>query len=257
CGAGTPAAPPAWGTGSPTSSSPGRGARRPTPARRTRCSPWSRTCPSTRATTWSSSSAGPCSASSSPSWARDGPRPCCCRGSTPRVWGDFGVNLGHFRWIFLGFLGGILGFFAPKLWGIFWGLIFNLFRGFSPQISPPRGEHTRCKTLLTARSGGLSAFTSKRSSCVGCRALLPHHGAVCDFCRQRESELYQKEVCQVWHLERSFARLWSQCQRCQGSLIQDVLCTSRDCPIFYMRRKVQKDLEAQQELLQRFGQPDW
>uniref|UniRef100_A0A8C3MI60 DNA polymerase n=1 Tax=Geospiza parvula TaxID=87175 RepID=A0A8C3MI60_GEOPR len=105
-----------------------------------------------------------------------------------------------------------------------------------------REFHTRCKTLLTARSGALSAFTSKRSSCVGCRALLPHHGAVCDFCRQRESELYQKEVCHLSQLERSFARLWSQCQRCQGSLLQDVLCTSRDCPIFSMRRKVQKEL---------------
>ncbi|XP_058715720.1 DNA polymerase delta catalytic subunit [Poecile atricapillus] len=139
-----------------------------------------------------------------------------------------------------------------------------LLRIFEPILGEGRaqavllqGEHTRCKTLLTSRSGGLSAFTSKRSSCVGCRALLPHHGAVCDFCRQRESELYQKEVSQVWHLERSFSRLWSQCQRCQGSLLQDVLCTSRDCPIFYMRRKVQKDLEAQQELLKRFGVPDW
>ncbi|XP_014118403.1 PREDICTED: DNA polymerase delta catalytic subunit, partial [Pseudopodoces humilis] len=139
-----------------------------------------------------------------------------------------------------------------------------LLRIFEPILGEGRaqavllqGEHTRCKTLLTSKSGGLSAFTSKRSSCVGCRALLPHHGAVCDFCRRRESELYQKEVSQVWHLERSFSRLWSQCQRCQGSLLQDVLCTSRDCPIFYMRRKVQKDLEAQQELLKRFGVPDW
>ncbi|XP_032939927.1 DNA polymerase delta catalytic subunit [Catharus ustulatus] len=139
-----------------------------------------------------------------------------------------------------------------------------LLRIFEPILGEGRaqgvllqGEHTRCKTLLTAKAGALSAFTSKRSSCVGCRALLPHHGAVCDFCRQRESELYQKEVSQVWHLERSFSRLWSQCQRCQGSLLQDVLCTSRDCPIFYMRRKVQKDLEAQQELLGRFGSPDW
>ncbi|KAM6996817.1 LOW QUALITY PROTEIN: DNA polymerase delta catalytic subunit-like, partial [Passerculus sandwichensis] len=137
-----------------------------------------------------------------------------------------------------------------------------LLRIFEPILGEGRaqgvllqGEHTRCKTLLTARSGALSAFTSKRSSCIGCRALLPHHGAVCDFCRQRESELYQKEVSQLWHLERSFSRLWSQCQRCQGSLLQDVLCTSRDCPIFYMRRKVQKDLEAQQELLGRFGTP--
>uniref|UniRef100_A0A674HNA3 DNA polymerase n=1 Tax=Taeniopygia guttata TaxID=59729 RepID=A0A674HNA3_TAEGU len=139
-----------------------------------------------------------------------------------------------------------------------------LLRIFEPILGEGRaqavllqGEHTRCKTLLTARSGALSAFTSKRSSCIGCRALLPHHGAVCDFCRQRESELYQKEVSQVWHLERSFSRLWSQCQRCQSSLLQDVLCSSRDCPIFYMRRKVQKDLEAQLELLRRFGTPQW
>jgi DNA polymerase delta subunit 1 len=30
---------------------------------------------------------------------------------------------------------------------------------------------------------------------------------------------------------------------------------SRDCPIFYMRKKVRKDLEDQERLLQRFGPP--
>ena len=54
-------------------------------------------------------------------------------------------------------------------------------------------------------------------------------------------------------LEERFARLWSQCQRCQGSLHQDVLCTSKDCPIFYMRKKVQKDVGDQQAVLDRFG----
>ncbi|KAF1612187.1 UNVERIFIED_CONTAM: DNA polymerase delta catalytic subunit, partial [Eudyptes pachyrhynchus] len=120
-----------------------------------------------------------------------------------------------------------------------------------------RGEHTRCKTVLTAKVGGLMAFATKRSTCVGCRAVLPHHGAVCDFCRQRQSELYQKEVWQLAALEERFSRLWSQCQRCQGSLHEDVLCTSRDCPIFYMRRKVQKDLDAQEQLVARFGPPSW
>ena len=33
---------------------------------------------------------------------------------------------------------------------------------------------------------------------------------------------------------------------------------SRDCPIFYMRKKVQKDLSDQDKLVQRFGDPnDW
>lgn len=32
---------------------------------------------------------------------------------------------------------------------------------------------------------------------------------------------------------------------------------SRDCPIFYMRKKVQKDLADQDKLLRRFGDPAW
>lgn len=32
---------------------------------------------------------------------------------------------------------------------------------------------------------------------------------------------------------------------------------SRDCPIFYMRKKVQKDLAEQDKVIQRFGTADW
>lgn len=47
---------------------------------------------------------------------------------------------------------------------------------------------------------------------------------------------------------RSFA-LWLR--RCQGSLLQDVICINRDCPIFYRRAKVKKEVGALQETLQR------
>jgi DNA polymerase delta subunit 1 len=58
-------------------------------------------------------------------------------------------------------------------------------------------------------------------------------------------------------MEDRHARLWTQCQRCQGSLLQDVLCTSRDCPIFYMRKKVQKDVEEATKLDARFASIVW
>ncbi|XP_076851687.1 DNA polymerase delta catalytic subunit [Brachyhypopomus gauderio] len=116
-----------------------------------------------------------------------------------------------------------------------------------------KGDHTRCKTVLTSRVGGLMAFAQKRSTCIGCRAVLRTDAAVCDFCKKKESELYQKEIAHLSGLEEKFSRLWTQCQRCQGSLHEDVLCTSRDCPIFYMRKKVQKDLEDQEKLVLRFG----
>ncbi|KAG9349935.1 hypothetical protein JZ751_026288 [Albula glossodonta] len=116
-----------------------------------------------------------------------------------------------------------------------------------------KGDHTRCKTVLTSRVGGLMAFAQKRSTCIGCKAVLKTDMAVCDFCKKRESELYQKEISHLSSLEERFSRLWTQCQRCQGSLHEDVLCTSRDCPIFYMRKKVQKDLDDQEKLVSRFG----
>ncbi|KAM9299230.1 DNA polymerase delta catalytic subunit [Gastrophryne carolinensis] len=120
-----------------------------------------------------------------------------------------------------------------------------------------KGEHTRCKTVLTSKVGGLMAFAKKRSTCIGCKASLNHDGAVCNYCKTRESELHQKEISHLSSLEEKFSRLWTQCQRCQGSLHEDVLCTSRDCPIFYMRKKVQKDLDDQEKLIRRFGPPAW
>jgi DNA polymerase delta subunit 1 len=56
--------------------------------------------------------------------------------------------------------------------------------------------------------------------------------------------------------QAQYGALWTQCQRCQGSLHQDVLCTSRDCPIFYRRKKVQKELNEVQAQLARFAD-DW
>ena len=54
----------------------------------------------------------------------------------------------------------------------------------------------------------------------------------------QEVEIYARGLATVNDLEGAFSALWTQCQRCQGSLHQDVLCTSRDCPIFYRRKKV-------------------
>jgi len=45
-------------------------------------------------------------------------------------------------------------------------------------------------------------------------------GAVCNNCRPKISELYQKQVTMTSELQVRFARLWTQCQRCQGSLHQ-------------------------------------
>ncbi|KAJ1401242.1 Ribonuclease H-like superfamily [Sesbania bispinosa] len=112
------------------------------------------------------------------------------------------------------------------------------------------GSHTRSISISTPSNSGIMKFAKKQLTCIGCKALLSNGDrTLCSHCKGREAELYCKTVAQVSDLEMLFGRLWTQCQECQGSLHQDVLCTSRDCPIFYRRKKAQKDMaEARLQL---------
>nr|BCB92280.1 DNA polymerase delta catalytic subunit [Cyclestheria hislopi] len=133
--------------------------------------------------------------------------------------------------------------------------IFEPILGSKAESALLHGEHTLTRSVITSKVGALAGFTQRKATCIGCKTVLPDDRAVCKFCKPKESDLYQREIGHIYALEERFNRLWTQCQRCQGSLTEDILCTSRDCPIFYMRKKVQKDLDEQEKLLVRFGNP--
>nr|VDC67470.1 unnamed protein product [Brassica rapa] len=142
------------------------------------------------------------------------------------------------------------------------------------------GDHMRSISITTPSNSGIMRFAKKQLSCVGCKVPISSFvplvsslsdcicgiflssfllltststGTLCARCKGREAELYCKNVSQVSDLEELFGRLWTQCQECQGSLHQDVLCTSRDCPIFYRRMKAQKDMATAKQQLDRWS----
>jgi DNA polymerase delta subunit 1 len=116
------------------------------------------------------------------------------------------------------------------------------------------GDHTRQISMATPTTGGLMKFVSVTLTCLGCRTpLKAGQGTVCDHCRKDEGGICRRTIDHVSSMQAQFARLWTQCQRCQGSLHQEVLCTSRDCPIFYRRSKAHKDLLDAQKTLERFA----
>ncbi|RPB11091.1 DNA polymerase delta subunit [Morchella conica CCBAS932] len=118
------------------------------------------------------------------------------------------------------------------------------------------GDHTRTISVSAPTVGGLMKFAKKTQTCMGCKTPLTKKaeadGAVCENCKPRFGELYQKTLQKVSDLEVKFGRLWTQCQRCQGSIHCEVICSSRDCPIFYMRMKARKDIEDVGKELKRF-----
>ncbi|CAH9062009.1 unnamed protein product [Cuscuta europaea] len=117
-----------------------------------------------------------------------------------------------------------------------------------------QGSHTRSISISTPSNSGIMKFAKKQLTCLGCKALISESDrTLCKHCKGREAELYCKSVANVADLEKLFGRLWTQCQECQGSLHQDVLCTSRDCPIFYRRKKAQKDMAEAKTQLDRWN----
>ena len=117
------------------------------------------------------------------------------------------------------------------------------------------GDHTRTIAMVVPKKGGIVGFTKKRLQCLECKTVLKKgQTTVCDNCADKEALIYQKQLVVVRGLEMDFSAAWTQCQRCQGSLHQTVLCSARDCPIFYKRTKVQKDLEGAHEVLTRFNE---
>lgn len=137
-----------------------------------------------------------------------------------------------------------------------------LMRVFEPILTNPNellsGDHTRCVSVTSGTSGVMSKFVVKVESCLGCKATLRKgQSIVCDHCKPRMSEIYLRHVNSLNSLEDRYSRLWTQCQRCQGSMHQEVLCTSRDCPIFYMRKKVQKDMNDVSIIEEKFKSVEW
>lgn len=133
-----------------------------------------------------------------------------------------------------------------------------LMRIFEPIVTNAdeilAGDHTRIVHIPTSTSfGAFKGFVSAGFNCLGCKAPLSDSRPVCEHCAGARLQTYQQTLADSNQLEVLFGRLWAQCQRCCGDVHHDILCTSRDCPIFYMRKKVQKDLGEASATLARFA----
>lgn len=134
--------------------------------------------------------------------------------------------------------------------------IFEPILGETKAKSLLTGDHTRAISVAAPTVGGLMKFAKKTMTCMACKKPLvgkeESAGAVCKSDISRVGELYDRTLNRVSDLEVRFGRLWTQCQRCQGSMHNEVICSSKDCPIFYMRMKAKKDLEDAGKELKRF-----
>ena len=116
-----------------------------------------------------------------------------------------------------------------------------------------RGDHMNVKKVIVTENSKIGRFLSKQNTCLKCKCPIKV-GAVCSNCKQYESAYYLQTSMQVELQQRQYCELWSTCQRCQNSLHQVIICGNKDCPIYYQREKIRRDLNQSMTKLQRFSE---
>ncbi|EAN34137.1 DNA polymerase family B family protein [Theileria parva strain Muguga] len=133
-----------------------------------------------------------------------------------------------------------------------------LLRIFEVVMSNPNslfsGEHTRSININSTTKGLMNKFLTKIRRCLSCNIVLNNTTesteVFCSNCntgRKQQILLDKLTTCRL--KEDLYHKLWTHCQRCQGNLHNAVMCDNRDCPIFYRRVKVAKDLSQLQSTL--------
>lgn len=116
------------------------------------------------------------------------------------------------------------------------------------------GEHTKQMEQSSVAKGPLNLFVKKRAECLGCRK----PGAIlCVNCREEYPKHYITALKQFNEKTKRFNECWVECQRCQGSIVDEVLCVNRICPIWYMRMKIKKEIEPLGEKLVKLQELTW
>ena len=113
------------------------------------------------------------------------------------------------------------------------------------------GEHIQNKFIAKAGSIGMGMFIIQKKTCLGCKKEVKD-AAVCKNCRTKRMRILVERQLELNSAHNRFADLWVHCQRCQGSLHQEVLCQNKDCPIYYRRAKALLDVEDAEDIMKRF-----
>lgn len=98
--------------------------------------------------------------------------------------------------------------------------------------------------------------------CMACNATVEGSAALCRpvsvpaeprSCESRRPELWMAAVRERDSAASAYTACWAGCQRCQGSLLSEVTCAARDCPVFYIREQLKKDLAVTNSRVRRLA----
>jgi len=117
------------------------------------------------------------------------------------------------------------------------------------------GDHTNKRIKLTPNATfGIMKFVNRNYSCLSCKIPLKegHKEALCELCESKKTSIYMNLTKQLNTEECKLNKLTVNCQRCQGSMHQEVLCANKECPVYYVRFQIKNEITSLDAKLKRF-----
>jgi DNA polymerase delta subunit 1 len=116
------------------------------------------------------------------------------------------------------------------------------------------GEHTKIIRTTSGMHGPLNAFLTRSDECIGCRKTGSVIYSVC----RRDFPRHFSTLLKIYNDKTAiFNGCWVDCQRCQGRIINEVICINRICPIWYKRVRVKKELATLQVTVDKLSKLTW
>ncbi|XP_038703838.1 DNA polymerase zeta catalytic subunit isoform X2 [Tripterygium wilfordii] len=133
----------------------------------------------------------------------------------------------------------------PALQRVFGLIGANLNQWFAEMPRPVRKASTKCPLFAPNPHRTRIDYYYLSKYCVLCGELVQPSAHLCHRCLQNEASATAAVVGRTSKLEREMQHLAAICRHCGGGdwLVESgVKCISLACPVFYERRKVQKEL---------------
>lgn len=138
--------------------------------------------------------------------------------------------------------------------------IIRIFKPIYPNAASrlTHGEHTRriARHIRLDATKGLGRFVTTHTPCMGCgisidaaRVTSSNAVPICSNCEPRRLDLFANAQRDYNAASQTYSRIWTNCQQCQGSLHQEVICSAQDCIVFYKRISARDEFSRLQKVV--------
>jgi DNA polymerase delta subunit 1 len=107
-------------------------------------------------------------------------------------------------------------------------------------------------TILSKNKGNIGFYFKKKKKCINCMKNDEKKNGLCKDCLCNKVKIYKKFSEMKNRIIVEYKTIEKECIQCQGEDLEQIPCSNDDCPNFYKKFQIRKDIKKIKKLLSNF-----